>query len=100
MQVARQVVKAVVVPVARDLAAAVAAVVERDHPVVGGQVGNLVGPHTQRAGNAVAEHDRIAIVGAEDLSVCRRVPSAARTMIARPFGRSAIPFEDLVRVTR
>ena len=69
VQVARQVVKAVVVPVARDLAAAVAAVVERDHPVVGGQVGNLVGPHPQRAGDAVAEHDRVAVFGAEDLGV-------------------------------
>ena len=42
LQVAGQVVEAVVVPVARDLAAAVAAVVERDHPVVFGEVGDLV----------------------------------------------------------
>ena len=75
LQVAGQVVEAVVVPVARDLAAAVAAVVERDHAVVFGEVGDLVLPYAQGAGDAMAEHDRVAVVGPEDFGV---QPSAVR----------------------
>ena len=68
----------------RDAASAVAAMVEGDHPVVGGQVGDLVGPHPDRARDAVRQHDRIAVGGPEHLGVqggavaARTVRAAAR----------------------
>ena len=68
VQVARQVVEAVAVA-SRDLAAAVAAVVERDHPVVCGQIGDLVEPDAQRTRDAVAQYDRVAVFGAENFGV-------------------------------
>ena len=62
-------VQAVVRPPRRQAAAAVTAVVVRDHPIVGGQVGDLVRPHGNRAGDAVGQHDRIAVFWTEDLDV-------------------------------
>ena len=62
-------VEAVVRAPRRQAAAAVTAVVVRDHPVVAGQVGDLVGPDPDGAGDAVGQHDRIAVFGPEDLGV-------------------------------
>ena len=69
VEVGGQMVQAVVAAAGRDTAAAVAAVVEGDDPVVRRQVGDLVGPHPDGAGDAVRQHDRIAVLGTEDLGV-------------------------------
>ena len=69
VEVGGQVVEAVVRAARRACAAAVPAVVVGDHPVVRGQVGDLVGPHPDGAGDAVGQHDRIAVLGTEDLGV-------------------------------
>src|SRR5581483_12519146 len=63
VQVVGEVLEAVAVP--GHLAFAVAAVVECDDPVVGGEVGDLVCPDAQGAGDAVAQDDRVAVLGAE-----------------------------------
>ena len=62
-------VQAVVAPAGRDPAAPVATMVERDDAVVLCQIGDLVRPHPDGAGDAVREHDRVAILGTEDLGV-------------------------------
>jgi hypothetical protein len=69
VEVGGEVVEAVVAVTARDPAATVAAVVEGDHPVVAGQLGDLMGPHPQRTGDAVGQDDRRGVVGPEHLGV-------------------------------
>ena len=69
VEIGGQVIQAVAAAPRRDPAAAVAAVVEGDHPVVLGEVGDLVGPHPEGAGDAVREHDGITVFGAEHLGV-------------------------------
>lgn len=51
------------------VATAVPAMVERDHAVVAGKIGDLMHPDPYRAGDAVGQHDRIAVVRAEHLRV-------------------------------
>src|SRR3978361_2390111 len=54
----------------RNAAAPVPAMVERDHPVARArEVGDLVGPRPDRAGDAVREDYRISVPGPEDLGV-------------------------------
>ena len=68
IDIRREVAKAV--PAAPGSPAApMTAVVERDHPVIGGQVGDLIGPHSNGAGDAMREHDRVPVLGPEYLGV-------------------------------
>ena len=69
VEVGGQEVEAVVRAPGRHTAAAVAAVVVGDHAVVAGQIVDLVGPDPNGAGDAVGQHDRIAVLGSEDLGV-------------------------------
>jgi hypothetical protein len=62
-------VEAVVPAPRRQAAAAMTAVVVRDDAIVARQVGNLIRPHPDRAGDAVGQHDRIAVFGPEYLGV-------------------------------
>jgi len=68
VQVGGQMIEAVAVA-GREPAAAVTAVIERDDAIVPGQVVDLLMPHAQRAGDAVCQHDRVAVVRAEHLGV-------------------------------
>src|SRR6202034_1830285 len=54
---------------ARDPATSMTAMVERDHPEIARQLGDLAGPDPDRAGDAVREHDRIAALRPEYLGV-------------------------------
>src|SRR5882757_1217955 len=69
IEVGGQNVQAVTAATGRHGAAAVAAVVERDDAVVAGQIGDLVGPYSQGAGDAMREHDGIAVFGPPYLGV-------------------------------
>ena len=69
VEIACEVVEAVGAAPRGDRATAVAAMIERDDAVVVGEVRNLVGPHPEGAGDAVREHDRIAVFRPEDLGV-------------------------------
>jgi hypothetical protein len=60
IQVGRKVFEAVS-PTTRDTASSMATMVERDHPVVGGQVSDLVRPRPRGADEAVRQHNRIAV---------------------------------------
>ena len=53
----------------RHAAAAVTPVVICDHPVVARKIGDLVSPHPEGAGDAVRQHDGIAVFRTEDLGV-------------------------------
>lgn len=80
-----------------DTASTVAAMVEGDHPVVAGQVGDLVCPGPDGADETVRQHNRIAVRRPEHLGVT--VPSAARTVKVRLGGRtSGIWVAPLLRV--
>ena len=68
VEIGRQVAEAVVAA-RRNAAAAVPAVVVGDDPVVAGQVGDLLAPDLQGAGDAVRQDDRVAVGRAEDLGV-------------------------------
>ena len=46
-----------------------AAMVERDHPVVSSQVGDLVAPYTDRASETMCQNNRITVRRAEHLRV-------------------------------
>ena len=63
-------------------AAAVTAVIERYDPVILGQVGDLVPPDLQRAGDAVRQHDRVAVVRAEDLGMQTRAVGGTNAHLA------------------
>lgn len=52
-----------------DTASTVAAMVEGDHPVVAGQVGDLVCPGPDGADETVRQHNRIAVRRPEHLGV-------------------------------
>ena len=52
--------------------------------MVPGQLGDLVRPHPQGAGDAVRQHDRIAVLGAEDLGV--QPHAVDRSHIDEPSG--------------
>ncbi len=69
VQIGGEVVQAVAVTPHGHRAAAVAAVVERDDAKVLRKVGDLVGPHADGAGDAVSQHDWVAVLGTEDLGV-------------------------------
>ncbi len=69
VEIGREMVQAVVAGPRRHTAATVAAMVERDDPVVLGKVGDLVDPNPERAGDAVCQHDRVAAASPEDLGV-------------------------------
>ena len=88
VEVGGEEVEAVVRPPRRQSAVAVTSMVVRDNPIVGGQVGDLVGPDGNRADDAVGQHDRIAVIWTEDLDV-QRVPSPARTVMGRACGNAS-----------
>jgi hypothetical protein len=54
-----------ITPAAGNPAASMAASIERDHPVFGGQIGDLITPHPDGAGDAVRQHDRVSILWPE-----------------------------------